>query len=162
MTVKQKKRSKKRDLMIPLVIIAAVVLIVAIALPIARPIFQKTRFEKFQMDLTESINYSKDNGNIIIEKDGRMYSLHPDTASWLYYMLANIGMGTPVSESDEPECEIRLTFPDGAEMRLGEKEIERGPRKGRMGIFVYFMNASGEEYRYCSDVTTLNKFREAL
>ncbi len=160
MTVKAKKTRK--DYMIPLVVIGALVLMVAIALPIARPIAQKTRFEKFQVDLTESINYSKENGNIIIEKDGRVYSMAPDNASWLYYMLGNIGMGTPVKEGEEPECEIRMTFPDGAEMKLGETEVQNGPRKGRMGIFVYFLNASGEEYRYYSDVTTLKKFREVL
>ena len=155
-------KSRKKDIMLPLIILAAVVLIVAVVTPIAKPILMKTRFERYQEELTESINYSKDNGNIIIEKDGRVYSMGPDTASWLYYMLANIGMGTPVSAREEPECEIKMMFPDGAEMRLGEMEIPKGPRQGRMGIFVYFKNAKGEEYRYYSDVTTLKKFREVL
>ncbi|MBR3053098.1 MAG: hypothetical protein IKG59_03115 [Firmicutes bacterium] len=161
--MEKKQRSKrKKDIMLPLVILIGIVLIAAVVTPIAKPILQKTRFEKFQEDFTESLNYSKDNGNIIIEKDGRVHSLDPDTASWLYYMLANIGMGTPVSASEEPECEIRMTFPDGAEMKLGEMEVKQGPRAGRMGIFVYFKNAAGKEYRYYSDVTTLKKFREAL
>ena len=161
METKQKK-GRRKDIMLPVVILIGVILIVAIATPIAKPILQKTRFEKFEEDLTRSTSYAGENGNIIIEKDGRVYSMGPDAATWVYSMLLTIGMGTPVSAKDEPECEIKMMFPDGAEMKLGEMEVERGPRKGRMGIFVYFKNDKGQEYRYYSDVTTLKKFREVL
>ena len=157
-----KRKKQKRDIMIPAVILIAIALAAALIIPIARPIVQKTRFEQYQVDLTKSINYAKDNGNIIISKDGRVYALDDDTAGWMYYMLANIGMGTPAKASEDPEFEIEMEFPDGAVMKLGEAEVKRGPRKGRMGIYVYFMNSDGKEYRYSSDVTTLKKFRETL
>ena len=163
-----KSNPKKRDASPLLITVIAIVAILFAVFAIAMPIMKKIEFDKFQQDFTESINEAHREGSIMVskvtdEESGfvKQYALGDSASSWLYYMMMDIGMGTPLKEGPE-DCRLKLDFPNGSVMKIDEVPVVSGVKKGKPGLYVYFKNKEGKEYRFVRDALNSDVFMEVL
>ena len=145
------KQSKtKKDKSVLIIAVVAILLIFAATYFIMSPIKYKNDFESFKADFTKTVNYSKDNGAVLVTQDGNVRKANKDAISDFYWLLTGAGIGSTTTQ--EPESPILISFPDGAEMILGEVEVEQGPRKGRKCLYISFKNDKGKEFSYYHDL----------
>lgn len=148
-----KQTRGKKDKSVLIIVIVALILVVAATYFIMSPIKYKNDFENFKADFTKTINSAKESGAVLVTQDGKTHKANEYVLSDFYWLLTGAGIGVPTKQV--PESPILIDFPDGAEMTLGEVEVERGSRKGRMCMYISFKNDKGKVFTYYHDMIDL-------
>lgn len=161
MTEKANKSKKTtKDYILPLVIIILVLVLGFCTYFVASPIIEKSRYNKYLDELLSTINDSKGTDEVFLDYEGETYILPDDYVSWLYYMLSNRTLG--YSTDVDPEPVITVRFPNSSVLIFSETEILIGPRTGKQGLFVRFINEDGKPYQFYTDMYYLRSIEETI
>ncbi len=159
------ERKRRKD--IGLIVILLVVLLSGAIFYkfLVSPIMEKTKYDRFVNEFTESINHSKTNGGITVSMTEGEYTLEAYSGSYVYDTVISCGMGVPYDKDMEGDL-VTLSFPNGAKLVFGEGDVEQGIRKGKKGLVIHFVDVESREYQYIYDVgkfaTTRRFFVDAL
>lgn len=151
-------QKKSKDVVMPLVIGFTLLMLVVIGFFIVSPILEKIETEEYRGHLAESVNSTKGGEPAIVTYQGETMELDEYGASWLYAYLMSIGQGIKATEKPEGDV-MEFSFPDDAKLTLGSVKIQKGNRKGRDGLYLYYEDTSGLVHEVYYDMANFWKFR---
>ena len=157
---KTTKKRSSRDYLIPIVLGLTVLFAAFIVYKIASPIMEKNRYQKYINEFLHTVNESKETDEVFLDYEGETYILPDDYVSWLYYMLSNRTLG--YSTDADPEPVITVRFPNSSVLIFSETEILVGPRTGKQGLFVRFINEDGKPYQFYTDMYYLRSIEDPI
>ena len=109
----------------------------------------KTDYSSFVADFSSSTYHAYQQNSLLIEKDGKTYSILRENIYTVYAGITARGSGR-VGKPPQEAPDAVLTYGNGASLSLWMMEPETGS-----GLFISFINPEGERYSYDSDVLSL-------
>ena len=158
----KERQAKKKDRTLLIVVIVLALAFILIGIPIISPIVNKMNHDSFINDLTVSLNDANESREpVIAVMDGKEYELDEYSTQYYYVTIVDLGTGMKI-EAPPKDDSLILKFPDGTTLEFREGAVTSGPRKGRMGTFVYYNGPKGQKYQCCSDMFTFASMKKVV
>ena len=148
------KRSKK-DFGLLIAILVVVVLLGLASIPIISSNVMSAKYKTFWKYYTESMYSSRKSGKMTVTKGTEEISCSVDSASEIYGLLFDIGMGKKQKQIPDGDG-IRITFADGTSILFLETDIPEKSALRDKGLFIRYEGQDGYVYQYDTDRLTMD------
>ena len=155
MNTRQRKKQSKKDFGLLIAILVVVVLLGLASIPIISSNVMSAKYKTFRKYYTESMNTSRQSGEMTVTKGTEEISCSVDSASEIYGLLFDAGMGKKQKQIPEGDG-IKITFADGTSILFLETDIPEKSALRDKGLFVRYEGLDGYVYQYDTDRLTMD------
>lgn len=146
-------KRRRLDGLLAIAVTGAISLLIAVAIPLGCALSLSASHHRFIQDLSDSLLYAREHGTLELVVDGEMRPGQLDQAEWLYKLISDTGMGSPLSEvpDGEPDESLTLSFGDGSTLSILPTTVRESDGTQAEGTIVSYVRADGHTFAYDTD-----------